>query len=141
MEALLWTRKSFSFLWLCFKIILESRFKWKCRFNIFKFWVHWSIRFFRSLNILDWCFESPYCTVLIVLYLLYCTYCTVLIVLYTYCTVLIILYLVYCTYCTVLSVLYLLYCTKCTVLIVLYLLYTGNTKKQPVLIGSHIIKR
>jgi hypothetical protein len=40
-----------------------------------------------------------------------------------YCTVLTVLYLLYCTYCTVLTVLYLLFCTYYSYYIVLYLLY------------------
>ena len=53
------------------------------------------------------------CTVLCVLYYVYCIMCTVLCV----------LYYVYCIVCTVLCVLYYVYCIVCTVLCVLYYVY------------------
>ena len=68
--------------------------------------------------------KQQLCTVICVLYSMYCTLCTVLCVLYSvYCTlytVLCVLYSVYCTLCNVLYVLYSMYCTLCTVLCVLY---------------------
>ena len=64
------------------------------------------------------------CSVLYVLFCMFCSVCSVLYVLfYIFCSVCSVLYILFCIFCSVFSVLYVLFCMFCSIYSVLYILF------------------